>query len=63
MADMLPRDYAATHKHYWKAPKLSRYPGHGGALLFGPIQFNWYGGFRIHVTWPFSKTFEIWRKS
>lgn len=60
--DSVPQGYAATHKHYWKMPRYSNGLD-GGDLLLGPIQFNWYNhGFRIHVTWPFSHTFEIWTR-
>lgn len=39
---------------YWMKPKVQ-----GKCFMFGPIQFNWYDGFRIHFTWPVLKTFNI----
>lgn len=48
-----------NREHYWMKPYLMRAYGGGGELLLGPLQFNWYEGLRIHVTWPFTRTFRI----
>lgn len=46
---------------YWMKPKLTRSPD-GGDLHLGPLQFNWYNhGFRIHMTWPTLKTWQLRR--
>lgn len=43
---------------YWMKPSFYRC-AQGGDLIIGPIQFNWYGGFRIHLTWPVARTFTV----
>lgn len=46
---------------YLMRPQFARHKGHGGNLIVGPFQLNWYGnGVRLHVTWPRSRTFVLW---
>ena len=45
---------------YWKKPNYFNSP-EGGVLLLGPLQFNWYNGFRVYLTWP-GRTKTVWSR-
>ncbi len=46
---------------YWMKPAFVNGPD-GGNLIVGPIQINWYAkGWRIHLTWPHLRTWEMGR--
>lgn len=43
--------------HWWMKPAKQ-----GKCLLLGPLQFNWYDGFRVHLTWPTHHTLNVWTR-
>jgi hypothetical protein len=59
-----PLSWTQSRTHYWMLPAFVHTKGSGGNLILGPLQVNWYSrGLRLHITWPFTKTFTLYQRA